>query len=353
MFFEFYHGDARRYFHNDKHSCTAVIGTHDRISIDLAYFIDHILKALDFLHSRGYVHRDVKPENILFKTQPGYKKRPLFVLSDFGFVTKIADVKGAYGSTCYMAPETTRHGQHTPLSDIYAFGVSILEMMDILCPSAREEGVKVWRDKLVANGVEDGHRYRDKKEKGPLVCPKMELSHARIKHLLDHDLIDSSFRSLLDMDPSRRSTALAARQNLVHGEVTESKVIFSKRSAYDEVLFGAGKQKDLRRQAHQHGGYSTSGSVQYYNAMPQYPSMPMPQFAGPSTYPRVFSSPVPQQLAGPLAYTRAFTSTVPNQYATAAMSHQFITSPLARQQQAVLPPPGAEDYSSNQYTHAR
>lgn len=335
IFFEFYHGDARNYFHNDKHSCTAVIPSHDRISIDLAYLIDHILKALDFLHTRGYIHRDVKPENILFKTQPGYKKRPFFVLSDFGFVTKIAEAKGAYGSTCYMAPETTRYGQHTPLSDIYAFGVSLLEMMDIVCPSAREEDVKVWRGKLVANKVEDGYTYRDKKEKGPLVCPKMELSHSRIRSLLDHGLVDLSFRSLLDMNPSRRSNALVARQSLVHGEVTESKIIFSKRSAYDEVLFGVGKQKDLWHPAQQQGGYSTSGGAQYYNTMPQYITMPMPQFSG------------------PLPYSQLFPLPLPSQYATSTMPHQFITSSSLARQRGPLPTPGSEDYSPNQYTHAR
>jgi serine/threonine protein kinase len=82
-----------------------------------------ILNALEELHSLGYVHRDLKPQNILF--QAGRWK-----LSDFGLVlpvtgatTKLTSLDSAWGTAGYCAPEQAEDFRNsTPSVDIYAFG---------------------------------------------------------------------------------------------------------------------------------------------------------------------------------------------------------------------------------------
>ena len=77
--------------------------------------------ALDFAHSRGIVHRDVKPSNIMVQ-QDGQVK-----LTDFGIARRTTSASltlpGAAGSPYYMSPEQLRGREAGPKSDQYSLGV--------------------------------------------------------------------------------------------------------------------------------------------------------------------------------------------------------------------------------------
>ena len=78
----------------------------------------HIVNGLCFLHSRGYIHSDIKPENIFGKR---VLNSVVWKLGDFGFIkirgsVSIIDVKGTVG---YIAPEVFRGEIHRS-SDIYS-----------------------------------------------------------------------------------------------------------------------------------------------------------------------------------------------------------------------------------------
>ena len=80
----------------------------------------HITNGLDFLHSRGYIHCDIKPENVFGKR---VLSSILWKLGDFGLMkirgsVSIIDVKGTVG---YIAPEVFRGELHRS-SDIYSLG---------------------------------------------------------------------------------------------------------------------------------------------------------------------------------------------------------------------------------------
>ncbi len=87
-----------------------------------------ILLGLEHAHSRGIVHCDIKPENILLQIQPvGWLGR----ISDFGIAQLSQDLNQDFnttGSPAYMAPERF-YGQYSPASDLYAVGIILFELL--------------------------------------------------------------------------------------------------------------------------------------------------------------------------------------------------------------------------------
>lgn len=87
------------------------------------HILRSLLDALDYAHGRGVVHRDVKPENVMFDDGD----RPL--LTDFGIAqrrgygSRVTHAGFAVGSTAYMPPEQARGEAVDPRADLYSVGV--------------------------------------------------------------------------------------------------------------------------------------------------------------------------------------------------------------------------------------
>ena len=99
----------------------------EQLGADLADALHHI-------HSKGIVHRDVKPANVLLAHTPGSDTRPHPKLADFGIArlvdgTRLTATGVTIGTANYLSPEQAR-GEHVgPPSDVYSLGLVLLECL--------------------------------------------------------------------------------------------------------------------------------------------------------------------------------------------------------------------------------
>lgn len=91
--------------------------------------LDQLLDGLAHIHAEGWIHRDVKPANIMF--EPRGQAWPHSRLADFGIAVHETDVRFTHvgmvnGTPGYMAPELFAMAEPTPSHDLYAAGVVAL-----------------------------------------------------------------------------------------------------------------------------------------------------------------------------------------------------------------------------------
>jgi serine/threonine protein kinase len=92
---------------------------------DVTRIIREVCQALDYAHSRGVIHRDVKPSNIMLD------KLGRAILTDFGLalLTAIGTRGEVLGTPHYVSPEqSVSSAQVVPQSDLYSVGVILYEM---------------------------------------------------------------------------------------------------------------------------------------------------------------------------------------------------------------------------------
>ncbi|MFB7915067.1 Stk1 family PASTA domain-containing Ser/Thr kinase [Streptomyces sp. NPDC056061] len=95
-----------------------------RAALDI---LEPVLAALGAAHRAGFVHRDMKPENVLIGDDGRVK------VADFGLVRAVGSVTSTTGSVLgtvsYLAPEQIAHGTADTRTDVYACGVVLYEML--------------------------------------------------------------------------------------------------------------------------------------------------------------------------------------------------------------------------------
>jgi serine/threonine protein kinase len=102
-----------------------------------------IASALGYAHSKGFVHRDVKPENILFRDNG------TAVLTDFGIAraagtgTRMTGMGMSIGTPHYMSPEQAMGKDVDGRVDIYALGIVLYEMLTGSVPYDAEETLAI------------------------------------------------------------------------------------------------------------------------------------------------------------------------------------------------------------------
>jgi len=84
--------------------------------------------ALEYLHSKGVVYRDVKPENILIDAK-GHVRLTDFGLSKGGLIEHDNLTESFCGTTEYLAPEIIKDKHYGYSVDWYSLGVVLFEML--------------------------------------------------------------------------------------------------------------------------------------------------------------------------------------------------------------------------------
>ncbi|OAA79571.1 Protein kinase-like domain protein [Akanthomyces lecanii RCEF 1005] len=199
-----------------------------------ARFAMQMLQALRYLDEHGVVHGNIKPENILFQTAhyqvpPRHPHRPVdlvrFFLVDFAFGPAETHV----GTPGYMAPEAVWYYTRSSKADVYALGVTILELMGLFAVDEFRRGMRHWYAKLarftpeppqVGAGEEGGAGAGDH---------DCEYGHRQVESLYEHNVLSPVLEGMVQLPSQRRLDIDGAIETFA--DVGENALFFGQASA--------------------------------------------------------------------------------------------------------------------------
>jgi serine/threonine-protein kinase len=115
-----------------------------------------ICRALELSHERGFVHRDMKPANVIIESTS--EGEDCVKVVDYGISRNLGEDPGdelisagkMLGSPCYAAPEQARLGTLDARTDLYALGIICYEMLTGTLPFEDPNPVNVLRAQVTA-----------------------------------------------------------------------------------------------------------------------------------------------------------------------------------------------------------
>jgi len=176
---------------------------------EAVHFTIQILMALELAHSKGIIHRDIKPQNIMLLHNGTIK------VADFGIArflqsetTTMTDK--AIGSVHYIAPEQARGDYITDKADIYSVGVMLYEMLTGKLPFEADNAVSVALMQLQAKPVMP-------RELNPSIPRGLEQITMRAMEKNPIDRFQSAGEMLDDLQQFRRNPNMVFHYDLQTG----------------------------------------------------------------------------------------------------------------------------------------
>lgn len=103
-----------------------------------------MIEGLKYIHNSGFLHRDIKPENVFISEQTPTN----IVLGDLGLLSPVGAIGRMAGTKIYKAPEVYYEDRQTAAIDIFALGVTFIQMLDDRACKGGWRGLKKWVEGL-------------------------------------------------------------------------------------------------------------------------------------------------------------------------------------------------------------
>ena len=164
------------------------------------HFITQIIRGLNHAHSRGIIHRDIKPQNIMILRDGSVK------VADFGIAclanTGDTLTQEALGSVHYISPEQARGDRMDARSDIYSAGVVLYEMLTGRLPFEGDSAVAVAIQHLSAVPLAPRDINENIPEALELICMKAMSPNISKRYASTDEMLEDleKFRKNPDVD---------------------------------------------------------------------------------------------------------------------------------------------------------
>lgn len=211
-----------------------VLRSETRLSIEeAAHVVAEVAEGLEYAHSRGVVHRDVKPANILL-TEDRRVKLTDFGIARFGTSNLTHDGQ-LLGTPNYMAPEQIRGEAADHRADVFSLGVVLYEMLtgekpfqgenvtvvthriayeDFIPPDRHGPGLPAAVERVLERAL-----AKDPDERFPSVAEMAQALAGALKELRNQELLNETQEIVLELAPEDASLESEAGDQ---GPVAES-----------------------------------------------------------------------------------------------------------------------------------
>ena len=177
-----------------------------------------VADALFYAHGKGYIHRDIKPDNIMFRQD----RTP--VILDFGIAravdskTKLTRTGMSVGTPQYMSPEQCNAEALDGRSDIYSLGVVLFEMLTGKPPYSADDTISI-----VMKHLKDPVPVLPAalKEYQPIIDAMM--AKEKKKRIRSKDRLHEIARSLLSRETGAKTQSKNVKQGIGKGTVKRAR----------------------------------------------------------------------------------------------------------------------------------